>query len=379
MSEDALVNTGAAAWPSFAQAYVAVRRMQTKLHCWTLADGERRFDDLYNLVCDPAFLTIAWERVAKNKGARTPGVDRATVAQILTGDGVEAFLTQVRDQLRSGTFTPVPVRQVMIPKASGKLRKLGIPTVTDRVVQAALKLVLEPIFEADFQPCSYGFRPNRRAQDAIAEIQNGRADDQQAGRRIVTFDQFPPVLRCKKSSNLHFSLVTATVPAVRPGRQPGFPLRVAYPRAITTSPSLARSPGVQEPSALTHAIDQRNTSPDRPVMRREFLSRGSRYAYTVRPKDQNFTRGPVLQLLTMPGREFLRADTPRIGLRADRVAVQRAVVVDFLCHDPAIRQVEEVAPQLDSDFSSRRSHAVDPLQSPVDDRKAFRSVCIGTP
>lgn len=170
MSEDALVNTGAAAWPSFAQAYVAVRRMQTKLHCWTLADSERRFDDLYNLVCDPAFLTIAWERVAKNKGARTPGVDRATVAQILAGDGVEAFLTQVRDQLRSRTFAPVPVRQVMIPKASGKLRKLGIPTVTDRVVQAALKLVLEPIFEADFQPCSYGFRPNRRAQDAIAEI-----------------------------------------------------------------------------------------------------------------------------------------------------------------------------------------------------------------
>ena len=170
MSEDALVNTGAAGWPSFARAYVAVRRMQTKLHGWAATDGGRRFDDLYNLVCDPAFLTLAWERVAQNKGARTPGVDRATVAWVSSGMGFEAFLRDVRDQLRSRTFQPVPVRQVMIPKASGKLRKLGIPTVADRVVQAALKLVLEPIFEADFQPCSYGFRPNRRAADAIAEI-----------------------------------------------------------------------------------------------------------------------------------------------------------------------------------------------------------------
>ena len=72
--------------------------------------------------------------------------------------------------LKSGEFEPVEVRRVTIPKASGKLRKLGIPTVADRVVQASLKAVLEPIFEADFQPCSYGFRPNRRAQDAIAEI-----------------------------------------------------------------------------------------------------------------------------------------------------------------------------------------------------------------
>ena len=170
MSEDAPVNTGATGWPSDARAFLAVRRMQTKLHGWAAADRGRRFDDLYNLVCDPAFLTMAWERVAGNKGARTPGVDRATVDHVTSGMGVEAFLRQVRDELKSRTFQPVPVRQVMIPKASGKLRKLGIPTVTDRVVQAALKLVLEPIFEADFQPCSYGFRPNRRAADAIAEI-----------------------------------------------------------------------------------------------------------------------------------------------------------------------------------------------------------------
>ena len=82
-----------------------------------------------------------------------------------------AFLGQIRDSLKSGGFRPAEVRQVMIPKGkSGKFRKLGIPTIADRVVQASLKLVLEPIFEADFKPCSYGFRPNRRAQDAIAEI-----------------------------------------------------------------------------------------------------------------------------------------------------------------------------------------------------------------
>ena len=170
MSEDAPVNVGASGWPSDARAYLGVRRMQTKLHGWAATDGGRRFDDLWNLVCDPAFLTMAWERVAGNKGSKTPGVDRVTVARISSGVGVEEFLRNIRAQLRAGEFRPVPVRQVMIPKASGKLRKLGIPTVTDRVVQAALKLVLEPIFEADFQPCSYGFRPNRRAADAIAEI-----------------------------------------------------------------------------------------------------------------------------------------------------------------------------------------------------------------
>jgi group II intron reverse transcriptase/maturase len=90
---------------------------------------------------------------------------------IETRVGVGVFLSRIRDSLKSGEFAPVEVRQVMIPKGdTGKFRKLGIPTVADRVVQASLKAVLEPIFEADFKPCSYGFRPNRRAHDAIAEI-----------------------------------------------------------------------------------------------------------------------------------------------------------------------------------------------------------------
>ena len=172
MSQDAPANAGAVDWPGLYSAELAVARMQAKLHLWAARDPGRRFGDLFNLVYDPAFLRVAWERVATNKGASTPGADRATVGQIETWVGAEAFLGQIRGLLKSGEFRPVEVRRVLIPKKSGKLRKLGIPTIADRVVQASLKLVLEPIFEADFRSCSYGFRPNRRAQDAIAEIHN---------------------------------------------------------------------------------------------------------------------------------------------------------------------------------------------------------------
>ena len=146
-----------------------VREIQTKLHRWARDDPHRRFDDLFNLVADPGFLLVAWDRVRGNKGAATAGVDGQTAASIAAWKGVEEFLEELRWQLKDRSFTPLPVRQRMIPKAGGKLRALGIATVRDRVVQASLKLVLEPIFEADFHPCSYGFRPKRRAHDAIAE------------------------------------------------------------------------------------------------------------------------------------------------------------------------------------------------------------------
>ncbi len=152
--------------------YRAERRVleiQTKLHRWAIEDPDRRFDDLFNLVTDPAFLLVAWDRVRSNKGARTAGADGKTVSYIENRSGFEVFLARLRSQLKDRSFRPVAVRERMIPKTGGKLRRLGIPTVADRVVQASLKLVLEPIWEADFQPCSYGFRPNRRAHDAIAE------------------------------------------------------------------------------------------------------------------------------------------------------------------------------------------------------------------
>ncbi len=98
MPEDAPVNTGAVAWPSADSAYFAVREMQIKLHRWAGGDSSRRFGDLFNLVYDPAFLVHAWERVSTNMGARTPGVDKATVAMIESRAGVEAFLGQIRDR-----------------------------------------------------------------------------------------------------------------------------------------------------------------------------------------------------------------------------------------------------------------------------------------
>ena len=147
-----------------------VREIQTKLHRWARDDPHRRFDDLFNLVADPAFLLVAWTRVRGNKGARTAGVDGETAYYVQTVRGVESFLDELRSQVKDRSFRPLPVRERMIPKVGGKLRRLGIAAVRDRVVQASLKLVLEPIFEADFHPSSYGFRPKRRAHDAVAEV-----------------------------------------------------------------------------------------------------------------------------------------------------------------------------------------------------------------
>jgi RNA-directed DNA polymerase len=161
------VNTDAP-WPTLDEAKARVLGIQAKLHRWATDDPNRRFDDLSNLVADPAFLVVAWDRVRGNRGARTAGVDGVKPRSIVFG--TERFLTALRDDLKAGGFRPLPVRQRMIPKASGTLRALGIPTARDRTVQASLKLALEPIFEADFRPVSYGFRPGRRPHDAIAEI-----------------------------------------------------------------------------------------------------------------------------------------------------------------------------------------------------------------
>ena len=113
---------------------------------------------------------MAWDRVRNNKGARTAGVDGETARYVEAVRGLEEFLTELRADLKARTFRPLATRRRAIPKAGGKVRYLGIATIRDRVVQASLKLVSEPVFEADFLPCSYGFRPNRRAHDAVAEV-----------------------------------------------------------------------------------------------------------------------------------------------------------------------------------------------------------------
>jgi RNA-directed DNA polymerase len=113
---------------------------------------------------------VAWSRVSQNRGPRTAGIDGKTRSHVEREHGVERFLEGLRCELKSGEFRPVAVKERLIPKRGGKLRRLEIPTLRDRVVQMSLKLVLEPIFESGFYPSSYGFRPRRRAQDAIAEI-----------------------------------------------------------------------------------------------------------------------------------------------------------------------------------------------------------------
>jgi group II intron reverse transcriptase/maturase len=131
--------------------------------------AERRFTHLYDKVCRADILRQAWQRVAENGGAA--GVDKTSVDDI-EADGVERFLEEIRAELVAGSYRAKAVRRVHIPKAGqpGRTRPLGIPTIKDRVVQMAVKLVLEPIFEADFLPCSYGFRPKRTPRMALNAI-----------------------------------------------------------------------------------------------------------------------------------------------------------------------------------------------------------------
>jgi group II intron reverse transcriptase/maturase len=149
---------------------VNIARIQTSFARKAVHQPEHRFCDLYSLICSRAWIEVALDRVLSNQGSRTAGVDGVTVRQFQDPDYRAAFIEQTQRLLREKRYRPQPCRRVYIPKAGGKCRPLGIPTLRDRVVQMELKMLLEPIYESDFLGCSYGFRPGRRTMDAVSQL-----------------------------------------------------------------------------------------------------------------------------------------------------------------------------------------------------------------
>ena len=145
-----------------------VERLRTTLGHKAKQEKNFKFYSLYGHIYRTDVLEIAWKVVSRNKGA--PGVDGVAIEDFDTPEKVGIFLKEVQTSLKEKTYRPSPVRRVYIPKANGKMRPLGIPTIKDRLVQAATLLIIEPIFEADFLDCSYGFRPKRSAHDALKTI-----------------------------------------------------------------------------------------------------------------------------------------------------------------------------------------------------------------
>jgi RNA-directed DNA polymerase len=156
-----------------------VRALQHTLYRAAKADPGRRFHALWDKVLRRDVLWRAWVAVRANEGA--PGIDRTTLAEV-EEYGVTRLLDELASELKLGEYRPLPARRVFIPKpGTNELRPLSIPAVRDRIVQAAVKIVLEPIFEADFLPCSFGFRPKRSAHDGLQVV----IDEAWRGRRWV--------------------------------------------------------------------------------------------------------------------------------------------------------------------------------------------------
>src|SRR5579864_3032288 len=165
------------------KAPVNLQDLRRNLYIKAKTEPTWRFWGLYVHVCKMETLQDAYDMAKKNAGA--PGIDGVTF-EAIEESGVEGFLQQIKDELITGTYRPMPVRRKEIPKDGGtKVRVLSIPSIRDRVVQGALKLILEPIFEADFQPGSYGYRPKRTAHEAVHRVAQGIAE---AKTKIIDLD-----------------------------------------------------------------------------------------------------------------------------------------------------------------------------------------------
>ena len=160
--------------------------MQTKLSLKATREPEHQFEHLYSLLCNEVWLRVAHKSVRSNAGRETAGIDGMIMSNF--NGNLDKHLGELKEDLGTRTFEPLPVNRVYVPKPNGKLRPLGIPTIKDRIVQEALRMALEPIWEADFSTCSYGFRPNRSTYDAMAYIGNHLAGQGRSYQWVIEGD-----------------------------------------------------------------------------------------------------------------------------------------------------------------------------------------------